>query len=122
MAVIGFFMSLFLLSHVSGTGAGGLVFLLFSVFGLPLAFYGVWKRSSSEIEEPTVNSIRTVEARMKDSPATPETYNHLLSVYLSRFGPKIGYDLLRNEIRQRMSRGQTFWEAVWFMDQVEKTT
>jgi hypothetical protein len=37
MAVIGFFMSLFLLSHVSGTGAGGLVFLLFSVFGLPLA-------------------------------------------------------------------------------------
>ena len=122
MAVIGFFMSLFLLSHMSGTGVGGLVFLLVSVFGLPLAFYGVWKRRSSEIEEPTVNSIRTVEARMKDSPATPDTYNHLLSVYLSRFGPKIGYDLLRNEINQRMSRGQTFWEAVWFMDQAEKTT
>jgi len=89
---------------------------------LPLVSYGVWKRRSSEIEEPTVNSIRTVEARMKDSPATPDTYNHLLSVYLSRFGPKIGYDLLRNEINQRMSCGQTFWEAVWFMDQAEKTT
>ncbi len=121
MAMIGLLMSFWLLVQFPRVGAGGIVFLLFLVFGLPLAIYGAQKRKASGFEEPTVNSVRTIEERMKDTPATPEAYNRLLSIYLSRFGPKIGYDLLRNEISERMRRGQTFWEAVWFMDQAEKS-
>ena len=121
MLFIGILVSFMFLPLLHSAWSGLWLLLLFAIVGLTFSSYGVAKRRTVKIDEPTVNSVRRVDDRIRASPATPETYNRLLSVYLSRYGPTIGYDLLRNEISERMSRGQTFWEAVWFLDQAEKT-
>jgi len=119
--LIGVLLSFMILPSMPSVWGGLWILFLFVIMGLAFVSYGAAKKKTVEIDEPTVNFARSAEDRMKASPATPETYNRLLSHYIVRYGPAIGYDLLRSEISERMRRGESFWEAVWFIDQAEKT-
>jgi len=94
--------------------AVGILAIISAVAIIAYAF----RRSREMPTESTVDEVLMERARIEADPAlkervnAEEVYNDLLGQYASRWGPRTGTELLREEIKGHLRQGASFAQAV----------